>query len=133
MGSENKREGDDQQRFDAEIQKRKLEEMLGKRYEDASPDELIKAELSRLREGPDKSVDLGMTEDTAAKLPETLADQKLESKNKIYEWGRTHGIVPIEGESELLYMLRIYQAKTQTIKKSDKSELSTDDSQESLF
>lgn len=129
----NKGGNEGQQSLDDEMQRTDLKKHLDTSYEDATPSELIRAELSRLREGPDKSVDLEITEDTAAKLPETLADQKLESKNKIYEWGRTHGIVPIEGESELLYMLRIYQAKTQTIKKSDKSELSTDDSQESLF
>ena len=115
------------------MQKRDIEKHLVTRYEKATPSELIRAELRRLTEAPDRSIDLGMSEDEAGNLSETLQAQKLASKNKVYEWGREHGIARNDGESELLYLLRIRQARIQTKEQSESSEPLKNEDQESLF
>ncbi|MEI7690196.1 MAG: hypothetical protein WCI63_01015 [bacterium] len=130
---ENKSGDDGQQNLDDEMQIREIEKHLGTRYEDATPSELIGAEIRRLVEAPDRSIDLGISEDEAANLSKALEAQKSKSNDKIYDWGSEHGIVRTEGESDLSYLLRIHLARTKADKQGESSESIKNEDQESLF
>lgn len=133
MIAENLSGNSDQQDFDIERHKREIEKRLGKKFEVATSTELIKAEIKRLVEEPDGSIDLKISEDEAARLSHILQDKKSESRKKIYEWGEKHGIIQEDNESDLSYLLRVWQAKSKVKNQKGNLKKSTSEDQESLF
>jgi len=133
MTMESKGGDNGQQNFDVESQKKQIEKLLDKRYEDTQPSELIEAELCRLADVPDRSIGLAISEDEAANLSETLQAQKLASRNKIYEWGREHGISRNDEETDLIYLLRILQTRIKTKKQGESPGSLENEDQENLF
>ncbi len=133
MTPEDKSGDDNQLNFEIEEHKREIEKLLVGSIEDTTSSELVKAELGRLRDAPDRGVDLEMSEDEAANITKTLQDKKSESRNEIYEWGKSHGIPREDGESDLSYLLKIYRARTIVTNQRKKPGVSSSEDQERLF
>ena len=133
MTPEEKRGDDGQLNFEIEEHKREIEKSLKGKIEEASSSELVEAELRRLRDTPNRGVSLEVPDDEAANITRTLQDKKTESRNEIYEWGESHGIHREDEDSDLSYLLRIYQARTPVTKQRQNPEVSSNDDQEKLF
>lgn len=118
-------DGSDQLDFDAEAHKQELERHLNSSFDEASPADLIKAQLEHMRESAN---DDARTDSLPINVSEELSIPGL------IEWAQNNGLLPKAGEPEGEYLSRIRLARFKSQKNKQSPSINNmDKDQKNLF